>query len=88
MDKPVTEHLSIYPVPGNGQFAITLDKPMKKQVILFVYNQIGSIIYKSSEVGKTDHFHETIDLRPISPGIYTLMLQADNQWFVRKLIVK
>jgi len=88
MDKPVTEHLSIYPVPGNGQFAITLDKPMKKQVILFVYNQIGSIIYKSSEVGKTDHFHETIDLRPISPGIYTLMLQADDQWFVRKLIVK
>ena len=84
----MTEHLSIYPVPGDGRFTITLDQFMKKQVILLVYNQIGSIIYKSSQVGKTDHFLETIDLRPISPGVYTLMLQADDQWFVRKLIVK
>ncbi len=86
-DTGVSRQFSIFPVPNNGLFTVSISFPGSKSCFIRIWDQIGTIIYRSSEVNKTADFLETIDLRPIPAGIYTVVLQTDDQWFVRKLIV-
>ncbi len=88
LTEPFTDHLSVYPVPCDGRFTLSMELPVNEKINLTVYNQIGGIIYRSKEDNSTDHFRKTIDLRPLSHGLYTLFLQIDNQLLVRKLIIK
>ena len=85
---PMKGSITVYPVPGDGLFYISIDDPSINNITCTIYNQVGAVINKVSRFKSTDHYSQTIDLRPISQGIYTLIIRTDNQQLVRKLVVR
>lgn len=83
--------LNIYPNPNNGDFLLTYNLPEKSNVRVSVIDLTGREIVEISEKAQTagDHQQEiAIAGNQLSAGIYMVKLQANNQVYVKKLVIE
>ncbi|MDD4602603.1 MAG: T9SS type A sorting domain-containing protein [Bacteroidales bacterium] len=80
--------LLVYPVPNEGRFFVSLPASEEGSYSITVYNQLGLKIYDKQNIRVNEQKNETIDLRPVSPGIYTLVCSHSKGKIIRKIIVK
>lgn len=81
------ETVRVYPVPNNGRFVLSVNKPSGSPYTLAIYNPVGLKIHELNEIPGKAAFEMHIDLQPIPPGIYTLTLWNDQLRFVTKIMV-
>ncbi|MEI8005476.1 MAG: T9SS type A sorting domain-containing protein, partial [Bacteroidota bacterium] len=77
----------VYPVPNDGQFKLQMNSPRAESFDVSISNSIGVNIYTKQNVivnGPTDL---NIDLRPVSAGIYTMVIRNGESKVVRKIVV-
>jgi hypothetical protein len=79
--------MDIYPVPNDGQFNISINSGNETSFTLEVYNDQGSKIYSNSKINVTGTYDSCVDLRPVSPGLYTVILRNAGNQVVRKIMV-
>ena len=79
---------SIYPIPNNGRFDISITSPASSTCTLEIYNILGARIYQLNDINLNGTFKKTIDLRPIPDGVYHIVLKDSGSQVVRKFIVK
>jgi len=85
---PVTSSFTVYPVPNNGLFTVSIQFPVEATFNIMIYNQIGSKVFEFVEVKTTDgKFQKLIDLRPISNGIYSVVFLNSEFKVIRKVLV-
>ena len=83
--------LNIYPNPNNGDFLLTYNLPEKSNVRVSVIDLTGREIVEISEKAQMagDHQQEiAIAGNQLSAGIYMVKLQANNQVYVKKLVIE
>ena len=78
---------SIYPVPNDGRFTVSISSPVAETYTIFVFNQLGAKIYELGDVNVTGTFEKQIDLRPVPTGIYSVVFFNSEHKVVKKLIV-
>jgi len=80
-------NFSIYPVPNDGRFAVTMTSPVSDIYTIAVYNQIGEKIYELGDVRVNGTFEKVIDLRPVTTGIYSVVFLNGEHKVVKKILV-
>ena len=80
-------NFSIYPVPNDGKFTVSITSAVQESYSILVYNQLGSNIFELSDVQVNGTFEKQIDLRPVANGIYTVIFLNSEHKVVRKVLV-
>lgn len=80
---------NIYPVPNNGEFTVAITTPNQQEFTIIVYDQLGQKTYEEPGLLVNGDFKKTINLQPVSTGVYSVVLKnKDGNEFKRKINVK
>jgi hypothetical protein len=79
--------MDIYPVPNDGQFDISIPVGTETTFTLEVYNSLGSKIFSNRNINVNGTCVTDVDLRPISSGLYYVILRNTHNQIVRKIMV-
>jgi hypothetical protein len=80
--------VSVYPVPNDGRFRITLTGLKNAPTSIAIVNALGVSIYHREALPLSGEFRAEFDLRPIVPGVYTLVIGNSTSRFSRKLVIQ
>ena len=79
---------SVYPVPGDGKFNISITSPSKRRYTIQVYNQTGMKLFERHDIIVMGTIEQQIDIRPVACGIYSVVFLDGNSAVVRKMLVR
>jgi len=79
--------ISVYPVPNDGRFTLSINSASKESFTVSVINNLGVEVYFQKDVSITGTVNMVIDLRPIPSGIYTLIVRNSENQVIRKILV-
>jgi hypothetical protein len=79
--------ISVYPVPNDGKFTLSITSASKESLTLSVLNNLGVEIYLQKDVTVTGTVEKVIDLRPVPPGIYSVIIRNSENQVIRKIVV-
>lgn len=79
---------NIYPVPNNGQFAISIHSTVDDIFTIMIYNQLGEKLFELRDVKTIGRKYSTqVDLRTANAGMYFVLFMNDQDKVVRKFYV-
>jgi hypothetical protein len=81
-------NFNIYPVPSDGIFSIVMTTLSPDIYSILVFNQLGMKIFELNEVLVDGTIEKQVDLRPIPPGIYSVVMRSRDHADVRKMIIR
>ncbi len=86
----IIDNITVYPNPVVDELKISFRISQAGRAGVAIFNNIGKLVYKQESDVEPGNNIISIDIRSkaIEPGVYFIQLQADNQSFTRKLIVK
>jgi len=79
---------TLYPVPNDGRFTISITSPVREVFTLSVFNDLGVMISRETGIEVEGTVSHGVDLRPAAPGMYTVVLQSAGYRMVRKMVVQ
>ncbi|MFZ4572439.1 MAG: T9SS type A sorting domain-containing protein, partial [Bacteroidales bacterium] len=77
----------IYPVPNRGIFTASISSPTLQIVSLQVYNMTGQLIYQKNDLQVKGTLNQQIDLTPVRPGVYTVVISDGTSKIIRRIII-
>jgi hypothetical protein len=80
--------VSIFPVPNDGRFVVTMELAAPDNVYIDVYNELSEKVYSSGIIRVNGKTEKIIDFRPASPGMYSVIFTSEKEKITRKIIVK
>jgi hypothetical protein len=76
----------LYPVPNDGLFNVTVSGDLNGPYDIIVFNMLG---IKMAEIRNVDGSEgKLVDVRGISPGLYTIVLKSNSSSFIRKVLIR
>lgn len=81
------QDFSIYPVPNDGRFKISLGFPEGDIFYIRIYNDLGLAVYARRKIRMNYMTELDIDLKPIPMGVYTVVIENNNKRIVRKIVI-
>jgi hypothetical protein len=85
---PASASFTIYPVPNDGAFTVTVSCLVDDLFTIMIYNQLGEQLFELRDVKTSGgKFESQIDLRPVSDGMYTVVLLNSRYKIVKKVIM-
>lgn len=87
VSEPIGAGISVYPVPNDGKFTVSITSPAKETFTIQVYNQVGARLMEVNDVVVNGTVEKTIDLRPCANGVYSVVLLNGDRKLVRKIMV-
>ena len=87
-DEIYSKNINVYPVPGDGRFNISISSATPETYTIRVFNLIGSKIFERNDILVSGQFEQQIDLRPVAPGVYSVVFLTSDHTTVKKLLVR
>ena len=87
IDNKEARKMEIYPVPNDGEFNISVSSGTETTFTLEVYDNLGSKIFSNKNIKINGTCVTGIDLRPVSSGLYTVIIRNNANQVVRKILV-
>jgi hypothetical protein len=78
---------TIYPIPNDGKFTVTIVIPGDDNFTISVYNELGSKVFEQTGVNVDGKAQQAIDLNNPGRGVYTVIFKGNNQTVIRKVLV-
>lgn len=72
--------MNVYPNPSNGHFTISSKSPVTGTIRL--HNELGQLVFEQTVNGVSK---KEIEIKDLTPGVYQLTIESDNQTFSGKL---
>jgi hypothetical protein len=82
-----TGTITIYPVPNQGRFTVSIVSPSQDVFIVSVYNSLGETIQEVRDIRVNGRHDQNIDLGLAATGIYTVVIRNGNGHLTRKVVV-
>jgi hypothetical protein len=79
--------ITISPVPNDGRFVVSWDQPVRKDSRIYVYDVLGAIVYQSHLTAHEGLSKAVVDLRPVSEGIYFVVVEIGMERIVGRVRV-
>jgi hypothetical protein len=77
----------LYPIPNDGQFKVSVVTHSQEPFTISIYNTIGMKIYEVHNLMVNGKLDKVIDLRPVAPGIYSVVLQSNKTQLEKKILI-
>ena len=87
MEPLQSENYSVYPVPNDGRFKVSITCTYIENINIKVYNTLGVVISEMRNVEVNGTTVRSIDLRPAPSGIYSVVIENDNKRVIRKILI-
>jgi len=87
VDELQAGNFNIFPVPNDGKFTVAMTSASKENFTITVLNNLGVQIREIRDVQVHGRFEQVINLRPVAPGIYMVVIRNSEQHIVRRIIV-
>ena len=84
---PSPTEISVYPVPNDGRFNVSIVTPSAEIFDISVFNDLGVRIYQETNVEVSGTFKKVIDLRPVPNGVYTVIFEDTRNHIVKRIVV-
>ncbi len=79
---------SVYPVPNDGKFTVSVRSATEETFTIQVYNLLGEKFYEMKDARTSGGTLDAeIDIRPAAKGIYSVMFLNKEYKVIRKMIV-
>lgn len=85
---PLSISCKVFPVPNEGIFTVSIACQAEEIFNIGVYNNHGMKVYESNDLHVKGVYEHTIDLRPVPPGIYVILLESGDEHVIRKIVVR
>ena len=79
--------ITVYPVPNDGRFNVSIITSFSESFSISVYNSLGIKIYEETKVDVNGSLRKMIDLRPMPNGVYTVIFENSQNQVEKKIIV-
>ena len=77
----------VYPVPNDGRFTVSILIPSPEIFSIRVFNKAGQKVYAEEDLFIDRKFEKTLDLRPLSNGVYVVLFESSQHRVIRKVLV-
>jgi len=82
-----SDNIEIYPIPNEGKFNMMIATHLSETFSIEIYNSIGIKIFEKLNFEVNGSLAKNIDLRPISNGIYTIIVTNEQIRMIKKIII-
>jgi hypothetical protein len=82
-----TLSFNVYPVPNDGLFTAEVSSSYEDAYRILIYNTLGEMVYSTGEFRVNGTYKETIDVRKLPSGIYSVVFTNDQRKVVRKIFI-
>jgi len=79
--------VNVFPIPNDGRFNIILSSGSNESFNIRINNSLGVQIFEEKNIKVIGSLKKTIDLRPISNGVYTVIFENSLNQVVKKIVV-
>jgi hypothetical protein len=79
---------SVYPVPNDGKFTISIDSDKKDIYTINIYNTIGADVYHLKDLIIQGTYKQQVDISSISDGVYMILIKNSEGQKSRRIIIK
>ncbi len=79
--------MNIYPIPNDGRFNVSISNASGKTYTLEVFNALGMKVYGEQTPAVNGTTVVSVDLRPVSSGLYTVILRNKDSEVVSKVVI-
>lgn len=81
--------VSIYPIPNDGRFTVSITSPYQEPFTITVFSYLGVRMLEFKDIIVKKHFDQVIDLRPAVNGVYYIVIQNKGISYncIKKVIV-
>jgi photosystem II stability/assembly factor-like uncharacterized protein len=79
--------ISVYPVPGDGKFNVSIKTGSGRSFSISVYDCLGVKIHEETNIEADLSLQKVIDLRPLPDGIYMMVFESSQNYIVKKIVV-
>lgn len=79
---------SVSPIPNDGHFLLSMEPPVTCDYSMEIFNSLGICIVKKERFLSQENSQAEIDLRPVSEGIYLVVLSGENERRIRTIIIR
>ncbi len=80
--------MAIYPNPNNGEFTLALSSKTEQKYDVRVINTLGVEVYRLNNLVVKGQLLKTLDIRPLTNGVYTVILVGKDNKITGRIIVK
>ncbi|MCX6282343.1 MAG: T9SS type A sorting domain-containing protein [Bacteroidetes bacterium] len=87
ISEPAGSSFVVSPVPNDGQFKLMMNTPTTATFDVTISNIIGAKVYEKTNVMVNGPTNLLIDLRPISAGVYTMVIRNNESKVIRKIVI-
>jgi hypothetical protein len=88
VEKPKMNQFIVYPNPNDGLFTASIDCFCEQDCSVEVYDLMGVKIYNSGKLIISGKTLQTIDLRGVPEGFYSVVFRNNENIMVRKVIIR
>jgi hypothetical protein len=78
----------IYPNPNDGNFDLKISLTENSELTISVINYLGQEVYSRNENMTAGNNNLKISLPELPQGIYSLMINSENQKLTKKFIIR
>jgi len=79
--------ITIYPVPSDGHFSISISSEQETSYKLEIYNTLGVNVYGEHNITVNGTLVTPVDLGSVASGLYTIVLRNNDNQVIRKILV-
>jgi hypothetical protein len=80
--------LGTYPNPSNGYFTAVISSPKTATYNLQLFSNLGVKVFELKDITVTGVMQQSIDIRDVANGVYTLVLTNKDLSVKRKVVVR
>ncbi len=80
--------VSVYPVPNEGRFTVEITSVTPETFSIQVFDQVGRMIYEEKGFQVNGTVEKLVDLKPVTPGVYTMMVTGSTLKVVKKVLIR
>jgi hypothetical protein len=79
--------ISIFPIPNNGEFTLSVTAPAGTRLTASVINNLGKIVYQTESFTVPEKYTRSFSLGHLANGIYTVIVQNEKSQYVKKIVI-
>jgi hypothetical protein len=87
-NKDQCPQFSVYPVPNNGKFVISIHSLNKENYTISIFNYLGVEVYNQNNLTVDGVHKQAIDISSVSEGVYMVILRNAQNRTARQVLIR
>jgi hypothetical protein len=87
-NKDLFPEFSVYPVPNNGRFTISVTSPYTENYAISIVNYLGAEVYNQKNLIADGVQKQPIDISSVSEGVYMVIIRSAENQAVRRILIR